>query len=351
MASQPLRDRHGFIVPADYEHLARIYAPLHEKEEKERLATWDAFLSGAAAQLGLPPGGSATAAAGAVLPCLLGNGAASPALVGQLSKAVHGGVPRPLRPVVWPLLLHARRAVPEGRYEALLRVVEAPGGAPHGDTARACASWPGGGARPCWRMQLHGAHAHSDLSRGCLAPRTPVALGPPLPKPPELFPPPTDKKSAPARRSQSTHKSHPLLTHTPRPPFPDDIAPDEQAALAAAAGASGEQLLLWRQQGRAWLSQIDKDMSRWVGGPLAQGPSGGRPSWPPHAIHPHMASTPTCHPSPHALPAPTSLHSSLPHVPPPRRPRPGPQYFSWPRAHGRRSQGVPAPSAGRVHPV
>jgi hypothetical protein len=39
----------------------------------------------------------------------------------------------------------------------------------------------------------------------------------------------------------------------------------EQAQLAAAAGVSSEQLLLWRQQGRAWLSQIDKDMSRWGG--------------------------------------------------------------------------------------
>jgi hypothetical protein len=127
-APQPLRDAHGFAVNPDFAHLSKIYAPLHEREEKERVQAWDAFLSGAAAALGLPPGGSAAAAADAALPRVLGDPSAPPALAAQLSKAVHGGVPRRLRPVVWPLLLRARRGGAAERYPSLLAVVEAPGG-------------------------------------------------------------------------------------------------------------------------------------------------------------------------------------------------------------------------------
>lgn len=137
---QRLRDAHGFLVGAEYEQLARIYAPVHEREEEQRCRAWAAFLATAAAQLGMEGDSSASSAphaddaagarspaalASAVLPRLLEDPEASPGLAASLAKLVHAGVPRHLRAAAWPLLLRAGRGVPRGRYQALLHIVEA----------------------------------------------------------------------------------------------------------------------------------------------------------------------------------------------------------------------------------
>ncbi len=54
-----------------------------------------------------------------------------------------------------------------------------------------------------------------------------------------------------------THPAHANSTPTDSPPTLEELT-----RLAGASGLSSEQLLLWKQQGAAWLSQIDKDMSR-----------------------------------------------------------------------------------------
>lgn len=130
MAAECLRDRHGFPIAHDCEQLARIYEPLHEKEEEDRAHAWHDFLSCAAAQLGAAPepsarGGDAALAA-AVLPLLMSDAGAP--LLPQLSRLVHAGIPCGVRAAIWPLLLRAKRVSPDGHYEALLRVVDA--GAP-----------------------------------------------------------------------------------------------------------------------------------------------------------------------------------------------------------------------------
>jgi len=144
------RDRFGFLIQQDYLHLAKIYAPLYEREEEDRVAAWHLFLEGAAAQLGIQTGGApaptppaaaaqktgfaaaaashaaapAAALAAAAIPRILDEPAAA-ALAAQLTKMVHGGIPTGLRAVIWPLLLRSDRGAPAGRYEALVKAVEA----------------------------------------------------------------------------------------------------------------------------------------------------------------------------------------------------------------------------------
>jgi hypothetical protein len=147
MEGKVLRDRFGFLIASDFEHLAKIYAPLYEREEEDRQAAWTSFLNNAAEELGIDAAGAAAAAA----PDANSSGAAAAAppsappplaalaaaviaritsepsagtLPSRLTQMVHGGIPTGLRSVIWPVLLRAGKVAPAGQYDILVKIVE-----------------------------------------------------------------------------------------------------------------------------------------------------------------------------------------------------------------------------------
>jgi hypothetical protein len=140
----PLRDLFGLEVPPDHSELFATYTPLWLSAERARRTAWAELLVDAARAAGLPsdavtrlpedarPGSPELRPFEAAMEAVLQDTSSLPPSSRQqlrsrfCSLAAGCGIPAVLRPVAWPLLLHARERMPLKRYAALLQLQGAP---------------------------------------------------------------------------------------------------------------------------------------------------------------------------------------------------------------------------------
>jgi Rab-GTPase-TBC domain len=285
----PLRDLFGLEVPPDHSELFATYTPLWLSAERARRTAWAELLVDAARAVGLPsdavtrlpedarPGSPELRPFEAAMEAVLQDTSSLPPSSRQqlrsrfCSLAAGCGIPAVLRPVAWPLLLHARERMPLKRYAALLQLQ----GARRRHPIVLCINQLNPSSSSS--SKRHTSHV---LAAVCLTKLHSTATAAPLRAPnlPVLrlcfadlagqhdtsaAVTPNDSSS-----STTTTASAPLDAAAASAAAAAPSLPLSSAAggVAAAAGVMEDQLSAWLEQRSAWESQIAKDCHRTLPG-------------------------------------------------------------------------------------